>query len=107
VTAAGITVTLEQLNLTEKGAYISAFISPPPSYNYRADMDYTAFATYYIDNGWIKFGGLSSYEKSRDGMEHVWYFNEPIPPEAQELLIIITNIGEWEGPWEFHITLGQ
>ena len=107
VTSAGITVTLEQLNLTEKGAYLSAFISPPPGYNYRADTDYAAFATYYIDNGWIKYGGLSSYEKSRDGMEHVWYFNEPILPEAQELLIIITNIGEREGPWEFHITPGQ
>lgn len=107
VTAGDITVTLKQLRLTDKGAFLEAFISPPPGYNYRADTDYAAFVTYYIDNGWIKYGGLSTYEKSRDGMAHIWYFNEPIPPEAQEILIIIKNIGEIKGPWEFQITLGQ
>ncbi len=107
VTAGEITVTLTKLQLTEKGAFLEAFISPPPGYNYRADTDYAAFATYYIDGGWIQYGGLSTYEKSRDGMAHVWYFSEPVPADAQEILIIITNIGEIKGPWEFQITVGQ
>lgn len=105
-TAADITITLEQLNLTENGAFLSAFISPPPGYDYREAGNYAAFATYYIDNGWIKYGGLSSYESTPDGMEHVWYFTEPVPPEAHELLIIITDVGDQKGLWEFRIPLG-
>lgn len=106
-TAGDITITLKQLHLTETGAFLDAFMEPPPGYNYKAANDYAAFATYYIDNGWIKYGGRSSFACNPDGIDLVWYFTEPVPPETQEILLIIANAGELEGPWEFRITMGE
>ena len=107
-TVGGITVTLQALELSDRGARLSALISPLPDYNQnRQSKDYAAFATYYIDRGWVKNAGLSSVEFSSSGMKHTWYLIGPIPQETSELLFIIMNTGRWEGPWQFKITLKQ
>ena len=102
-TVEGITVVLQKLELSSQGARLTAIISAPPDYNQATD--YRAFATYYLDRGWIKNAGLSSVKYYREEMVHTWYFTEPIPQETGELLFVIMSTGKWEGPWQFLIPL--
>ena len=107
-TVNGITVVLESLELSRQGARITAMVTSRPDFNRsRPADDYAAFATYYLDRGWMRNAGMSSVEYASGGMAHVWYITEPVPLEASELLFVIANIGEWEGPWQFRVSLGR
>jgi hypothetical protein len=103
-TAAGITVTLQRLELADRGARITAIISPAPAGDRQAS-DYFAYASYYLDSGWVKNAGLSAVEKTSGGMKHTWYLTGPIPRGTGELLFIVMNVGSTEGPWQFRIPL--
>jgi hypothetical protein len=30
---------------------------------------------------------------------------DPVPSDARKLTFTITRLGDWEGPWEFHVPL--
>jgi hypothetical protein len=103
-TVAGITVVIQHLELADRGARITAIISPAPAGDRQAS-DYFAYASYYLDGGWVKNAGLSAAEKTSGGMKHTWYLTEPIPRGTGELLFIVMNVGSTEGPWQFRIPL--
>jgi hypothetical protein len=103
-TAAGITVTIQRLEFADRGARITAIVSPVPAGDRQAS-DYFAYASYYLDGGWVKNAGLSAVEKTSGGMKHTWYLTGPIPRGTSELLFIVMNVGSAEGPWQFRIPL--
>jgi hypothetical protein len=108
VTVNGITVILQNLHLSANGAVMTAYVSAPPDYNKNpGSRNFAAFASYYLDSGWVKYAGLSTVGYHPADMKHTWYLPEAIPPDTRELLFVVTSIGSWEGPWQFTIQLGQ
>jgi flagellar hook assembly protein FlgD len=112
-TVNGITFNLERVVLNQKGMNIYAF-NTPPDYNLPQGsqlpppqfMSLHAEAEYSIDNGVIKQTYPSSIDFKDSGMEHVWYqYLDPVPQNSHKLTFRITRLGDWEGPWEFEVSL--
>jgi len=104
----GITVNLQRVELSTSGVKLYAFITPPPGYvllRNKPDKDFNASANYYLDGGWGKNAGMSSVVYLSNGMNHLWNIPEPVSQENNELIFIVTSIGNHVGYWEFRIPL--
>jgi len=113
-TAGGLSITLERVELHDRGVIFSAFTTPP---NYSPPQSskthplkglVPALAEYTVDGVTIqaKYSELLALE---DGIRMIWgqgeSYLDPVPSEATELVIRIISFGEWQGPWEFVISL--
>ena len=111
-----LTITLERVELSAMGARFCAFTIPPgysppqpqgpvpPSPPVMAP----AHAQYTVD-GVVKDAGTAGVRLFDDGVRLTWGYHEawldPVPSDAKELTFTITRFGDWEGPWEFSISL--
>jgi hypothetical protein len=108
---ANLVVTLEQVQLTEKGLIFSVLVNSP-------DNPLEGY------NGWGGIGGQAQYEIDGVTNNQIWYPNvvlsdegikltwgsndaglEPIPNGSKQLTLIITQIGNWQGHMEFQVPL--
>ena len=64
-----------------------------------------AEAEYTLDGRPTKKVGLSAIGFLENGMRHTWDMLDPVPKGSKEMTFVITKLGEWEGPWEFHVSL--
>jgi hypothetical protein len=112
-TVNGITITLERVELTATGTKVYAF-NIPPEYNLPQGPDLpppqfmvlNAFAEYSVDGGAMKQTFPSGTSFLENGMRHTWdEYLDPVPKNAKELTFRINELGDWEGPWEFKISL--
>jgi hypothetical protein len=116
-TVNGITVTLERVELTADGASFHVFFIPPgytpPSTGpgippLPPPMDVVAKAEYSF-NGITRNAGFAGFRTEGDGIGLVWgggpHRLDPVPGDAKELIFTITQLNDWEGPWEFKIPL--
>jgi hypothetical protein len=112
-TVNGITITLERVELTATGMKVYAF-NTPPDYNLPQGpmlappqfMALHAFAEYSTDGGVMKQTFPSGIRFLENGMEHTWdEYLDPVPKNAKQLTFRITELGDWQGPWEFEIPL--
>ena len=120
-TVNGLTITLErvELSLTEVKFYASTIPpdysppeiqgsdTPPDKLPYLGPM-YPVHATYTFD-GITKDAGWAGLGAQDDGIRLNWAHPyvplDPIPSDARELIFAITRFGDWEGPWEFTVSL--
>ena len=122
-TVNGVTITLERLDLTASGAAFYAFhvpedykqfeqpvapgteqpqgLEPPPPWM----MELHAYAEYSLDGGPAKVAGWSGLGFREDGLRLSWVMLDPVPKGTKELTFIMTKLGDWEGPWEFVVSL--
>jgi len=112
-TVNGITITLERVELTATGMKVYAF-NTPPDYNLPQGpmlappqfMALHAFAEYSTDGGVMKQTFPSGIRFLENGMQHTWdEYLDPVPKNAKQLTFRITELGDWQGPWEFEIPL--
>jgi len=122
-TVNGVTITLERLELTATGAAFYAFHVPPDYKQFEQPvapgteqpqgleppppwmMELHAYAEYSLDGGPAKVAGLSGLGFREDGLRLSWIMLDPVPKGTQELTFIMTTLGDWEGPWEFLVSL--
>lgn len=110
-TVHGITITLERVELSTSEARFYA-LNVPPDYSLPQDpelpppslMKLLAHAGYSIDGGPMIDAGPSEIHFLDDGMRHAWNL-DPVPEGATEVTFVITRLGDWDGPWEFAISL--
>ncbi len=108
----GITITLERVEITTTEARFYAFnvppdydlpqgpnLPPPPLMSLHADAEYTLDGKRTIE------AGLSGIHFLSNGMLHTWDMLDPVPKGTEELTFTITRLGDYEGPWEFQISL--
>jgi hypothetical protein len=117
-TVNGVTVTLERAEFTAEGSGFYAFTttsldhqqSPtvgPDSYPSPEPLlpePVIAHAEYTVD-GVTKDAGYASFGSRDDGLELSWKRLDPIPSDAEELTFTITQLGHYDGPWKFDISL--
>jgi hypothetical protein len=110
-TVNGIMVTLQRIEITSAGVKVYAF-NVPPGYKFPSgqplpapSMMFHAEAEYSVDGEVFKPAGSSGIRPLENGMLHIWDNLDPIPVDAKELTFRITKLGDWEGPWEFKISL--
>ena len=110
-TVDGITITLVRAELTVTELKIYAF-NVPPDYNLPQGSNLPppqfmihAEAEYRLNSGLAKKAGLSGIRFFDNGTEHIWEMLDPVPKGTKELTLVITKLGNWEGPWEFHVLL--
>ncbi len=116
-TVNGITVTLERVDLTADGSNFHFFFIPPgytapPTGHGLSPMPPTmsvmAKAEYSV-GGITKYAGTAGFNTKGNGIKLVWGGGpgklDPVPSDAQELIFIITQLNNWEGPWEFKVPL--
>lgn len=110
--AGDVTITLKQIEISVRGLTIRAFVTPPPDYvllpgtpALEATRNYQAAAGYSVDGEWVKEAGLSAVEYYGHGMEHMWYIPRSSLKEGRNLIFIVHNVGEWEGSWQFEVSL--
>jgi hypothetical protein len=106
-----ITITLERVELTATGMKFYAFNTPPgyslplgqpgpaPSFWIHAEAEYS------IDGGSVSKAGSSGIRFLDNGTRHTWNNLDPVPSDAKELTIRITQLGDWEGYWDFRVPL--
>jgi|GEM_PF-1715520 len=112
-TVNNITITLEKVALSDLEAMFWAF-NTPPGYNLPQGpelpppsmMALHAFAEYSLDGGPVKKVEPSGIRFYDEGVRHSWKHLDPVPKGTKELTFIITKLGDWEGPWEFHVPIG-
>lgn len=122
-TVNGVTITLERLELTAAGAAFYALHVPPDYKQFEQPvapgteqpqgleppppwmMELHAYAEYSLDGGPMKAAGWSGLGFREDGLRLSWIMLDPVPRDAQELTLIITKLGDREGPWEFQVSL--
>ena len=111
VTVHGITITLERVELSTSEARFYAFNVPPdyslpqgPELPPPSLMKLLAHARYSIDGSPMIDAGPSEIHFLDDRMQHVWSL-DPMPEDATEVTFVITRLGDWDGPWEFVISL--
>jgi len=111
-TVDGNTFTLQRVELSTLGMEVYAFNTPPdyippqhpilpPPTIHRLDT----YAHYALDGGLTKDAGSSGIRFLENGIRHHWQHLDPIPNGTKELTFIITQLGDWEGRWEFHVPL--
>jgi hypothetical protein len=105
-----ITMTLQCIDLTpvKVTVYVLANIADaPPNFRGNPGASRGGSAQYSVD-------GVSKTKRSTSGgpLEGgikrclmIWEYLEPFPSDAKELIFTINKWGEWEGPWEFQISL--
>jgi len=116
-TVNGVTVALERAEFTEGGVNFYAFTSslgrqqssrvepnayPPPE---PAPLEPVIAHAEYTYNGVTKDAGYAGFGFREDGIELSWMRLDPVPSDAGELTFTITKLGDYEGPWEFRISL--
>jgi hypothetical protein len=107
-----ITITLERVELTATEAKFYALntplgyeppqgsnLPPPPLMSLRAEAGYS------LDGGQTIEAGLSGIRFLEDGMGHTWDRLDPVPKGTKGLTFTVTKLGDWEGPWEFRVSL--
>ena len=111
-TDAGVTVTVQKVELLTGGARVYASATAPAGYQLvagsspaRATVDYAASAYYSLDGGWFKDAGISAVTYFDTHMGHVWVLTEPVPADATEMLFTVSWIGPVKGTWQFTISL--
>jgi len=116
-TVNGITVTLERIELTADGStFYLFFITPgytppptgpglppmPPTMSVMAKAEYTVGSI-------TKYAGTAGFGTKGNGIKLVWggrpHRLDPVPSDAKELTFTITQMNDWEGPWEFKVPL--
>lgn len=111
LTVNNITFTLERVELTATEAKFYASNTPPEDYKPKGPQSlpppetYNAIAEYRLDNGAVKKAGASGVRYLLNGMEHIWDMLDPVPKGTKEITFVITELGDWEGPWEFQVSL--
>ena len=116
-TVSDIAITLERVELTADGANFYFFFIPPgytapptePSLPPMSpSISIMAKAEYSVD-GITKYAGTAGFNTKGDGIKLVWGGGpgklDPVPSDAKELTFTITQLNDWEGPWEFKIPL--
>ena len=111
-TVNGITITLERVELTATGMKVYAF-NTPPDYNLPQGPMLAppmfmihAEAEYSIDGGAMKQAFPSGIRFLENGMLHTWdEYLDPVPKNSHELTFRITKLGDWEGTWEFTVSI--
>jgi hypothetical protein len=111
VTAEGITVALERIELNAVEVTVYIFTTPPGYSLPQAGQleEYSSFvrhsvAEYSVDGGITKQPVDIGAQFNESGARLIWDL-EPIPIDAKELTFTITQLGDWEGPWEFTVPL--
>ena len=113
-TAGGLSIILERVELHDRGVIFSAFTTPPDysppevSKSHPLKGLVPALAEYTVDGVTIqaKYSELLALE---DGIRMTWGLGEsyldPVPSDATKLVFTIISFGDWQGPWEFIISL--
>ena len=116
-TVNGITVMLERIELTADGAGFSAFfippayIPPPPGPGLPPAPDVVTARAEYSFSGVTRNAGTAGFSTKDGGMRLVWGMElkmhklDPVPSDATELVFTITQLNDWQGPWEFKVPL--
>lgn len=111
-TVNGITITLEQVELSGTGIKVFAFNTPPgyslpqgPELAPPQFMALHASASYAVDGGTANWAGTSGIQFLESGMRHVWDIDLPVAQGSKELEFTISNLGDWYGPWSFKVPL--
>ena len=122
-TVNGVAITLERLELTASGAAFYAFHVPPDSKQFEQPvapgteqspglepappwmMKLHAYAEYSLDGGPAKVADWSGLGFREDRLSLSWIMLDPVPKGTKELIFILTKLGDWEGPWEFVVSL--
>ncbi len=111
-TVNGITITLEQVELSATGIAVYAF-NTPPDYNLPQGtklpppqlMAIHASASYSVDGGEVNWAGKSGIQFLDNGMRHGWEIDLPIAQGSKELEFTISSLGDWQGLWTFRVPL--
>ena len=112
VNSVDIVVTLKRVELSQEKTSFFVWLTSPnnplPGYDnvwWRSGRNYAR----YVIEGVVKDARSAYRQYSNDGIELTWGYKgsylDPVPSDAKELNFIITRLGEWEGPWEFHVPL--
>jgi len=111
VTAEGIMVTLERIELNAVAATVYIFTTPPGYSLPQAGQleEHSSFvmhsaAEYSVDGGITKQPVDIGAQFNESGARLIWDL-DPIPVDAKELAFTITQLGDWEGHWQFKIPL--
>ncbi len=116
VTDAGLAATLERLELNAVSGTAYVFYCPPglvvpqwpnPDPNMVMEMDkfFKGDAEYNIDGGDIKKVTHNSGKGNQSGITLYFRNIEPVPLDAREFILTVTNLGGIEGRWEFRVPL--
>ena len=113
LTVSEVTVTLERLEMSALEAVVYAIVSP----GYGAPEEggpglpipgvpVQVIAWYSMDGGPAKEARNPGerFLEDEDSTRLSWKHLDPVPSDARTLTFTITQIGEWEGPWEFRIS---
>ena len=111
VTAEGITVTLERIELNAVKVTVHIFTTPP-GYTMPEEhppeqaesLGINSRAEYSVDGGITKQPLDIGGQFTKGGARLIWDL-DPIPEDARELTFTIIKLGDWEGHWEFRIPL--
>jgi len=110
-------VTLERIELTADGAGFSAFFippayTPPPAGSGLPPApDVVTARAEYSFSGVTRNAGTAGFSTKDGGMRLVWGMElkmhklDPVPSDATELVFTITQLNDWQGPWEFKVSL--
>jgi len=113
-TVNGITVTLERIELMVDGARFSAFFippayTPPPAGPGLPPAPVVTARAEYSFSGVTRNAGTAGFSTKDSGMRLVWGIGmhklDPVPSDATELVFTITQLNDWQGPWEFKVPL--
>lgn len=110
-----LVINLKRVELNEKGASFYVVASSPNNpvsgYNNPEWLSRRPEAQYVID-GVIKDPRAPNTRFLDSGIEFRWgawgdddNYLDPVPSDAKELTFTITQLGDWEGPWEFRVPL--
>jgi len=106
-TVGGVTITLNRVELTASGPQFYAFSADyPPSDDLRPGAP--PYAEYHLDDSPVIEGdkvNIIGGGSNLEGQEYVWMMSIPVPQGTKELIFVITEFGNQEGPWEFKVPL--
>ncbi|MBN1188448.1 MAG: DUF4232 domain-containing protein [Dehalococcoidales bacterium] len=108
VTATGITVTLQRIEMNAVETKLYMFTTPPeyslttdhPPYQMESLMTGST-AEYSLDGGAVKQVKSGGGKAGDEGITLTWDGIEPVPVGAHELAFTITRLGDREGRWKF------
>lgn len=101
-TVNGVTVTLKRVALSFEEAIFYASSKLPEGYLPSRD---NAAAEYQLDDGPMKNAGTAGFYFFEDRIDYAWGQLDPVVKSTKELNLVISRVGDWEGPWEFHVPL--
>lgn len=116
-TVGDVVITLRRVELSTTGAKVYA-LAQPPDWSPPAPVSspvaptpgppppshwYPVPAQYSLDGGPMRDVGSAGYSWLEEGIGLIWDLIDPVPNGTEELTFVITQFGQWPGPWEFHI----